>query len=181
MSDAEKDQDTTPEDTGSETTPDEKGSGQDEALASARKRQAGAEAARQAAEAKAADLQKRLEKFEADNQTAAEKDLSELARMTTRAEAAERRAAEAEEKANARILDARFPNARKELPEVTDEVRLAKFEAILADAGEVEDTEPPTPQRHNESNARKTEAKKPESLKDMEARVLATAVPEGWS
>jgi hypothetical protein len=168
---------TTPEAEGSPVveTPKPEGSTSDELVASYRKRQAGAEAARAAAEAKAAEYEKELAKYRKAAQTDEQKDLSELARMQANLEAAERRAAEAETKAEAKVLDARFPNARKELPEVTDEVRLAKFEALLADDSD----EPPTPQRHNESKPNpQSEDKKPESVKDLEARLIAT--PLGW-
>jgi len=178
--DAKDDKDTTLDGDGSPTgTPDQKGSDPAAEIASYRKRQAGAEAARQVAEAKAAELEKELAKYREAGQTAAEKDLTELARQTARAEAAELRAKEAEAKADAKVLDAKFPNARKELPELTDEVRLAKFEAMLAEGT----FEPPTPQGHNESKtgAQAGGAKgKPESAADITARLLATPMPEGW-
>lgn len=166
---------TTPEGEGSETTPDPTGSTPEELVASYRKRQAGAEAARQAAEAKAADLAARLAKYEQEHQSAADKDLSELAATKARLEAAERRAQEAEEKATARILDARFPNARKELPEVTDEVRLARFEAMLAEDSE----EPPTPLRHNESKtgSGRTAQQKPRTAADVKAELESMPAP----
>jgi membrane protein involved in colicin uptake len=159
-------------------TPTQTGSTPDELVASYRKRQAGAEAARQAAEAKAADLAARLAKYEQEHQSAADKDLSELAATKARLEDAEKRAAEAEAKAEARVLDAKFPNARKELPEVTDPVRLAKFEAMLADGDE-----PPTPLRHNESKTSSTGSRqaRPETAADIRARLEAMPLPEGWN
>lgn len=182
MSDDANDQDgLTPEDDGSagedQGTPAPQGSTPDELVASYRKRQAGAEAARQAAEARAAAAEAEAAKYRALVQTDEQKGLSELAATQARLEAAERRAAEAEDKANARILDARFPHARAELPEVTDEVKLAKFEAMLAE----EAVEPPTPLRHNESKPTPGADKKPKSLKDLEAEVLATSIPEAWT
>jgi hypothetical protein len=117
-----------------------------ELIASARKRQAGAEAARQLAESKLKEALAELGTYKAKDQTAAEKDLGELATLKANLAAAEKRAAEAEANAEKKILDARFPNARKELPEVTDEVRLAKFEAMLKDD---EDEGPPTPRGNN--------------------------------
>ena len=160
----------------SEGTPEPTGSTPEELVASYRKRQAGAEAARQAAEAKAADLAARLAKYEQEHQSAADKDLSELAATKARLEAAERRAQEAEAKAEARILDARFPNARKELPEVTDEVRLAKFEAMLAE----DNAEPPTPLRHNESKSGtgSTGTQKPRTSADIRAEL--ESMPSPW-
>lgn len=114
-------------------------------VASYKRRQAGAEAARQKAEERANELAAKVAAYEAANQTAAQAELSELARAQARAEAAEARAAEAEANANAKILDKVYPNARKELPEITDEVRLARYEALLAEDSE----EPPTPKRNN--------------------------------
>lgn len=142
---------TTVEGEGSETTPDQKPSGDADPIALARKRQAGAEAARQKAQEEAAELRKRLEAYESANRSADDQKLADNAKLQERLAAAEARAAEAEAKAQARILDTLYPAARKELPEVTDEVRLAKFEALLADpaGGNVE---PPPPQNPNESN-----------------------------
>jgi hypothetical protein len=171
--DATNDTETTSEATGSETTQEATGSGQDDLVASYRKRQAGAEAARQVAEAKAKELETRLAKYEKDNQTAAEKDLSELAATKARLEAAEQRASEAEAKAEARVLDAKYPNARKELPEVVDETRLAKFEAILSDEGDT----PPTPLRHNETKATGGKLAQEETADDVAARLRAMPSP----
>lgn len=177
MSDDAKTEDTTtPEGEGPETTPAAGTvSDADSQIASYRKRQAGAEAARQIAEKKAADLEAELTKYREANQSAAEKELSELAATKARLEAAEQRAAQAEAKAEARILDAKYPNARKELPEVVDEAKLAKIEALLAD----EEEDPvPTPLRHNgtKTSAPGTPAKE-ETAADVEARLLATPVP----
>lgn len=172
---------TTPEGDGSEGTQTQTGSTPEDLVASYRKRQAGAEAARQAAEAKAKELEAELSKYRTAAQTDAEKELSELAATKARLEAAERRAAEAETKAEARILDAKYPNARKELPEVTDEVRLAKFEALLAEG--VPPAEPPTPGRHNEARSQQGEAgtqKRKESVADIRARLESMPVPEGF-
>ena len=106
----------------------------------------------------------------------AEKEAGELATLRERLAAAERTAQEAEAKAFAKILDSQYPNARKELPEVTDEARLAKFEAMLA-----EETIPeaPTPQRHNESRSGETTGKKEKEpdAADIKARLLSMARP----
>ncbi len=160
-----------------QTTQDPAGSDPAADLASARKRQAGAEAARRVAEQKAADLEKELSGYRTAAQTAEQKEMTDLARETARAEAAEKKANEAQALADAKYLDRVYPNARKELPEVTDEVRLAKFEALLDEGG----TEPPTPQRHNESKTNQggTPAK-PKSAADIKAELLAMQVPEGW-
>lgn len=136
-----------------------------EQIASYRKRQAGAEAARQAAERKLAEAQAELDVLRAKNQTVSEQELSDLARLQEQLKAAETRAAEAEAKAEARILDAKYPAARRELPEVTDEVRLAKFEAILKD----EEPESTTPPRVG-SNPQRAQAPVTKSLDDMSAR-----------
>lgn len=132
-----------------ETSSEPESTTESEQIASMRKRQAGAEAARQKAVEERDELRKKVAEYEAANQTAAQKELSDLARAEARAAAAETRAAEAEARAEAKILDARFPNARKELPEVTDEVKLAKFEAMLRDEPEVSET--PTPRGTNPS------------------------------
>jgi chromosome segregation ATPase len=148
---------TSPETESSEETTQEKGTDYDALIASARKRQAGAEAARQAAEKKARELEQELAKYRSAAQTAQEQELSELAALKARLEQAEQRAAEADAKAAARILDAKYPNARKELPEVTDEVRLAKFEAMLRDD---DSEEPPTPKAINAPRSGAGEQKK---------------------
>lgn len=141
-----------PEGTGSTETPDPKATQTEDPIALARKRQAGAEAARQKAEEESKALRARLETFEAANRSAADKDLADNAKLQERLTAESRRADEAEVKAQARILDTLYPAARKELPEVTDEVRLAKFEALLADPAAEGKKEPPAPQNPNESN-----------------------------
>lgn len=149
------------------TSPEPAGTDAAEQIASYRKRQAGAEAARQAAERKLAEMEKELSTYRAQNQTASEQELSELARLQERLQVAEARAAEAEAKAEARILDAKYPNARKELPEVTDEVRLAKFEAMLRD----EEPESTTPPRVG-SNPQRAQAPVTKSLDDMTSKEI---------
>jgi hypothetical protein len=141
----------------------------------ARKRQSGAEEARRIAESRAKELEAELSKYRTAAQTEAEKDLTELAKAQARAEAAEKTAQEAEKAAMAKVLDRLYPNARKELPEVTDEVRLAKFEALLAEDEET----PPTPLRHNESRSGspKGSAAKEESAADIRARLESTPLP----
>ena len=132
----------TPEEGSPETTSTDSA----ELVASYKRRQAGAEAARQVAEQKLKDAEKALSAYRAKDQTVAETEAGELATLKANLATANERAAAAEAKADARILDARFPNARKELPEVTDEVKLAKFEAMLK---EDETPEPPTPRSNN--------------------------------
>lgn len=175
--DATTDEVTTPEGEGSETTP-KAGEVSDAAdqIASYRRRQAGAEAARQIAEKKAKDLEAELTKYREASQSEADKELSELAATKARLEAAEQKAAEAEAKAEARILDHKYPHARKELPEVTDEAKLAKIEALLADD---EDPDPGTPLRHNETKtgAPKGDPAKEKTAADVEAELLATPIP----
>jgi len=138
-----------PDETGTPETgsPETTSTDSAELIASYRKRQAGAEAARQVAEQKLKDAEKALSAYRAKDQTAAEAEAGELATLKANLAAANERAAAAEAKAEARILDARFPNARKELPEVTDEVRLAKFEAMLKEDEAPE--EPPTPRSNS--------------------------------
>jgi len=151
-------------------------------IALARKRQAGAEAARQKAEEARDNALKELEVFRAKDRTESDKELADNAKLQERLTAAEARANEAEAKAEARILDIKYPAARAELPEITDEVRLAKLEALLGD-GPVADAEPPTPQNPNESNRTasgdKTNQPKPETSADIEARLKA--MKPDWS
>lgn len=166
----------------SDTTPDESsqepsGTDWEKLLALARKRQAGAEAARRAAEAKAAEALKKLEAYEAERRaTAPEKEAGDIANLLNALKEAERRVQEAEAKAEAKILDFKYPAARAKFPEVRDEVRLAELEALLS-----EDTPPPPPQRHNESKtSNSSPAPKEKSLADLRAELLAMALPEDW-
>ena len=143
-------------------------------LALARKRQAGAEAARQEAARQLKDSNARLAEYEKKDQTADQTKAADIATLQARLDAAEKRAAEAEVNANARILDAKYPAARAQLPEVTDEVRLSYFEALLAETPEGK--EPPAPQNPNESNRvasgdpTGTQAKE-ETSEDIKARL----------
>lgn len=165
-------------DTGS---PDPKGTQQEDPIALARKRQAGAEAARQKAEEARDAALKELEAFRSKERTASEADLADNAKLRDRLEAAERRAAEAEAKAEGRILDIKYPKARAELPEITDEVRLAKLEALLSD----DEVTPPPPQNPNHTNRAASgdaTAQKPkeETSDDIKARLKAMGKPE-WA
>ncbi len=159
------------------TSPETKGTEQPDELSLARKRQAGAEKAREQAVTENTDLKKRVAQYEAANQTEAQKDMTELARQTARADEAEKSRDNAQALADAKYLDKVYPNARKELPEVTDEVRLAKFEALLAEDVPVD---PGTPERHNENKTSNTVAKKPATKADLEAQVLSMNLPEDW-
>lgn len=157
-------------DSGEDSTQQDAGTSQQDSIASMRKRQAGAEAARQAAEARAqseaaraAQLQAQLDALNAAAQGA---EVSELAREKALRESAETRAAEAEAKAQAKILDTLYPNARKELPEVTDEVRLAKFEAMLRDDEEADDL--PIPRGNNGPKGSGSADTKPPTIAELE-------------
>lgn len=157
--------DVSPETTDSEAeaqTPEKPATDPAELIASARKRQAGAEAARQEAERKAAALETEVAALRAKTQTAEQREAQDLATLQERLRVAEEKAAQADARVAAAYLDAKFPNARKELPEVTDEVRLAKFEAMLAD----EPYEAPTPQTPNAPKASSQPAKQKERTKD---------------
>ncbi|HET9683598.1 MAG TPA: hypothetical protein VFP15_05805, partial [Gemmatimonadaceae bacterium] len=134
---------------------------------------AGAEAARQKAEEARDAALKELEAFRAKERTASESELADNAKLRERLEAAERRAAEAEAKAEGRILDIKYPKARAELPEITDEVRLAKLEALLSD--DVEQTPPPpqNPNANNSTGANTGSKPKPETSADIAARLQA--------
>jgi hypothetical protein len=166
-------------------TPDQKPTEGQDPIALARKRQAGAEAARQEAEKQRDAALKELEKFQSAQRSEADKELADMAKLRERLDQAEKRAAEAELKAEARVLDARFPKARAELPEVTDEVRLAKFEAILADDASADEKDPPKPQNPNESNRSASgdataAAPKPETSEDIKARLKQMGMPSSW-
>jgi hypothetical protein len=164
---------------GSETTSTATGSETATEIASYKKRQAGADAARQIAEDKAAALEKELAGYRTAAQTAAEKELGELAAERARREASDKRADEAEAKANAKILEFRFPKARAKFPEITDEARLAEVEVLLSDG----DFEPPTPTAHNESRSTTTKGTpaKPETAAEIRARLEATPMPDEWA
>src|SRR4051812_23945646 len=125
--------DTTQEGEGSTGTPDQTASKAQDPLELARKRQAGAEAARQEAARQLTEANRRLAEYEAKDRTADQTKAADMATLQERLAAAEARAAEADAKAEARILDVKYPNARKQLPEITDEVRLAYFEALVAE------------------------------------------------
>lgn len=140
------------ENKGTEGSPEAKPTTEQDPLALARKRQAGAEAARSEAARQLAEAQAKLDKYEAAERTADQTKAADIATLQTKLEAAEKRAAEADAKAEARILDIKYPNARGRLPEITDEVRLAEFEQLFAETTTVEDKEPPTPQNPNASN-----------------------------
>lgn len=164
----------------SDTTQSPEASPEVDQVALARKRQAGAEAARQEAARQLKIAQERLAKYEAQERTVDQQKASDIATLQERLAAAEAKAAQAEEKANARVLDVKYPNARAKLPELTDEVRLAEFEALLAP--DVEGT-PPAPQNPNQTNRAASVPKAPEaavqeSFEDMVARLNASPVPE---
>lgn len=168
MSDDANDQTTTsPEAEGSTTppTPEQKGTAGDDPVALARRRQAGAESARQEAERKLAEATAELATLRSKNQTAEQAELTELARLKAQLEAETKRANEAETVANAKLLDLRFPNARKELPEVTDEVRLAKFEALLRE--DVDAEEPATPRGSSPDKTRQRQPAKPQTRDEI--------------
>jgi len=83
-------------------------------------------------------------------------------------------------------LKARFPETFSVFGDTastfTEDV-LASSEARLTgagDGGEGGSAEPPTPGVHNESKTGKPAEKKPESLEDMKARIIATPLPDGW-
>jgi hypothetical protein len=147
-----------------------------------RKRQAGSDAARAVAESQLAAQNAELEAFRAASRTAAEKDLTAQGALEARAVAAEKRATEAEAKATGRVLDARFPNARKELPEITDEVRLAKYEALLSDEEVV--TTKPTPRGNNGQRDTTGEAaggtQKPGTVADAVADLRRLVPTKTW-
>jgi hypothetical protein len=146
-------------------------------LVLARKRQAGAEAARRVAEQKANDAAAEIARLKAlIPGTASDAEATELGRLQEQLAQAQARADKAESDAQAKLLNTMYPAARAKLPEVTDEVRLAEFEAMLRD-----DEEPssPTPQRHNESRtpSGRTGREAEPSYEDVRATFLSTDVP----
>ena len=138
------------DDTGTEGSPEQKPTTEQDPVALARKRQAGAEAARQEATRQLAEAQAKLAKYEAADRDADQTKAADIATLQAKLEAAEKRAADADATAHAKILDIKFPNARAKLPEITDEVRLAEFEALFAET--TVEGEPPAPQNPNASN-----------------------------
>jgi hypothetical protein len=164
----------------SETTPTPTASPEVDQVALARKRQAGAEAARQEAARQLAEAKARLAKYEEAERTVDQQKAADIATLQERLAAAESKAAQAEEKANARILDVKYPNARAKLPELVDEIRLAEFEAMLAPDVEVA---PPAPQNPNQTNRAAStpkagEVAAEESFDDMVARLKMSPVEE---
>lgn len=171
-----------PEEMGSVTTPDQPGTPAVDPVALARKRQAGAEAARQKAEEERNNALKELEMYRSKERSAEDQTTADVAKLQERLAAAEQKAIEADARADARILDVKYPNARKELPEVTDEVRLSKFEALLSDTDTDGATLPP-PQNPNESNrvaSGDSTGTKPkgESSEDILARLKTMGKPD---
>lgn len=161
--------------TGTEESPEAEGTDAAAQVASYRKRQAGAEAARQMAEKKLADAEARLAVYEAQNRTASEQELANVATLQERLSAAEAKAAAAEARAEQRILDIKYPNARKKLPEITDEIRLAEFEAMFGE----DVVEAPTPARHNESKTAGQKAQTELTADELKAEFISGADP-GW-
>lgn len=98
-----------------------------------RKRLNGQVAATNKAIAEKKELEARLAKYEKQERESELASLTEVERLKVEKEAAERRAQEAELKAGAKVLDKLYPKARAEFPEIRDEVRLAKLEALFSD------------------------------------------------
>lgn len=166
----------TDDDTGSATTSDQTPSTGTDELALARRRQGAAEKARQIAEAKAAETQRQLDAMLASQRSAEEAQIADAAGWKAKYEAERARADEAETKATARILDAKYPNARAKLPEITDEVRLAEIEVLLAEPGAAGG--PPTPLKHNEkSTGGSTGETKEPTAAEVKAQLLAMPSP----
>jgi hypothetical protein len=126
------------------------------------------------------EVQTRLAQYESKDRDADQQKAADIATLQERLAAAEARAAEADAKAEARILDVKYPNARAKLPEITDAVRLAEFEALFAE----DDTPSRTPQNPNETShvARGATPAAPaeETFDDIVARLKASPLPEEW-
>ena len=170
--------DTTPDEDATEQVADSKGLTEADAADTWRKRQAGADAARAVAEKERDDLRKQLAAYQAKEREAQDAGLSETAKLQARVEAAERKAAEAEQAANAKVLDKLYPTARAEFPEVTDEVRLAKLEAMLAGGTPTEETDTPRAMRAPKSASQGAKPNS-KSVKDLEAELAAMPNPFG--
>lgn len=157
-------------------SPEDEGTDTAAQIASARKRQAGAEAARLVAVKQAKDLQIELDAIKATTRTGAEAEAVTVATLTEQLRVAKETIAGSEARTAAALLDVKYPNARTELPEVTDEVRLAKFEALLAD-----DPEPVAPRRpngpQNAANGAADADKPAETSADIEKRLRKMTLP----
>ena len=166
---------TTPEGEGSPDTgtPNQQGSQTPDELSLARKRQAGAEAARQQAQKERDAALAELEIYRSKERSQSDKDLADNAKLTERLAAAEKRAKEAEAKAEGRILDVKYPRARAELPEISDEVRLAKLEALLGDDDDATPPPPQNPNANNPNSGASGSSPKAETSEDIAARLKA--------
>lgn len=157
-----------------ETSSNQTSTPEQDPVALARKRQAGAEAARQEAARQLAETKARLAEYEAKDRDADQTKAADIATLQEKLKAAEDKAAKAESIAEGKILDIKYPNARAKLPEISDEVRLAEFEALFA---ETPDSTPP-PQNPNETNRSASadataNTPKPETSEDIKARLKA--------
>jgi len=170
-----------PDAEGTEGSPEQQATTQQDPIALARKRQAGAEAARQEAARQLAEAQAKLAKYEEADRSTEQQKAADIATLQAKLEAAEKKAAEADAKAEARILDIKYPNARAKLPEITDEVRLAEFEALFAEPES--DATPPPPQNPNQSNRvasgdATAGSPKEKSSKDILAEMKQRGIPD---
>jgi hypothetical protein len=168
--------DTTPAEDATEQVADSKGLTEADVADTWRKRQAGADAARVVAEAKAAALEVENAKYRAADLERQQVGLSETAVLQARVEAAEKKAAEAEKAAEAKVLNKLYPTARAEFPEVTDEARLAKLEAMLSDSGPAPETDTPRAMRAPKSASQGAQ-QNTKSVKDLEAELAAMPNP----
>lgn len=112
---------------------------------------------------------KRLEAFEAKEREAQMAGLSEVERLKAEKADAERRAQEAETKAEGKLLDKLYPKARGEFPEIRDEVRLAKLEAAFSDGK----AEPDDARSMRAPKDASTAAPREKTVKDLEAELEA--------
>lgn len=154
-------------------TQDPKATPGEDPVALARKRQAGAEAARQQAEKERDNALKELETYRSKERSASDKELADIAKLQERLAAAEKARDEADARAEARILDIKYPRARAELPEITDEVRLAKLEALLGDDDAGTPPPPQNPNANNPNSGSSGTPPKAETSEDIAARLKA--------
>lgn len=143
----------------------------------AEKRQSSEAAAKAEAQRQLAEYRQKLAAYETAEQQAKTAEMTAEARLQAQLDAEKRRADEAEAKATARYLDRVYPGARKEYPEITDEVRLAKLEALLSGNGTNGEAEAEAATRA--MRAPRTTTAVPadqESSKDIFARLKKTGI-----
>jgi hypothetical protein len=158
--------------------PEQEGTPTPDPEATWRKRLNGQTAATNKAIAERDELRQRLAAYEAKEREAQMADLSETERLKAEKADAERRAQEAEQKAEDKYLDRVYPNARKDFPEIRDEVRLAKLEAAFSES-EPEETGSPRSMRAPKA-APNNKAPHEKTIAELEADLKTMQYPSAW-